>query len=87
MGNDGLYCPVEECEENHGGNCALKQNLPLGFAAAALYMPGQTNFMAPFGPALGMLANSTMAEGEPPMTESWGMWRNCPRLKARDQRK
>lgn len=87
MEGGGLSCPVEECDQNRGGYCGIRQEGPLGWAAAAFYMPGTTNFMAPFGPAVGMLGNSTMAEGQPPMTDSWGMWRNCPRRRANDQRK
>ncbi len=87
MSGAGLYCPVEECEKNSGGYCAVRGDAPLGFAKAAFFAPGQSNFMAPFGPAVGMLGNGVMADGRPPATDSWGMWRNCPRLRADDLKK
>jgi hypothetical protein len=87
MDDGGMFCPVEECDANRGGYCGVRMGAPFGYAPAAFFMPGQTNFMAPFGPALGMLGNSTMAEGQPPMTDSWGMWRNCPRARERDLKK
>jgi hypothetical protein len=87
MDGGDFSCPVEECDKNNGGYCAMRQDGSLGFAASAFFLPGQTNFMAPFGPALGMLKNDTMAEGQPPMTDEWGMWRNCPRRTGKDLKK
>jgi hypothetical protein len=81
MDGDGLYCPVEECEENRGGFCNIKQDGPLGWASAALFMPGQPGFTAPFGTAMGV------SSGIPPVAAGWGMWRNCPRLRDKNQRK
>lgn len=91
MDGGGLNCPVEECDKNRGGYCGIREEGPLGWAAAAYYAPGMSNFMAPFGPAYGMIINNslsnTMAEGQSPAADSPGMWRNCPRRKAIDQRK
>lgn len=87
MEGGGLYCPVEECERNRGGNCGIRGDGPLGFAAAAFYMPGQTNFMSPFAPPIGMINNGMPAVGQPPMNDSWGVWRNCPRLRANNPKR
>lgn len=87
MTSSGLSCPVEECEKNRGGYCGVRGDVPLGFAAAAYYLPGQSSFMAPFAPAAGVLAGGALADGKPPMTDSWGMWRNCPRLRADNPRR
>jgi hypothetical protein len=87
MEDGGLYCPVEECEANRGGYCTIRQDGPLGWASTAFFMPGQTGFLAPFGPVPGMFRSDATAEGQPPAAPEWGMWRNCPRLKDKNQRK
>jgi hypothetical protein len=87
MNGDGLYCPVEECEENRGGYCNIRQDGPLGWASTAFFMPGQPNMMAPLGVPFGVLRNDVTAEGQPNAAPEWGMWRNCPRRRQRDLRK
>ena len=61
MDGGGLYCPVEECEENRGGYCNIRQDGPLGWASMAFFVPGQTNLAAPIGPSLGMLRSDIMS--------------------------
>ena len=83
MDGGGLSCPVEECKDNRGGFCGIRQALPLGFAPSGFFPANNTNFLAPFGPAMSLLKNSAQAEAQPPMTDDWGMWRNCPRISER----
>lgn len=85
MDGEDRHCSVEECEDNQDGLCQRQMDGPMGYAAAAFYMPMQTNFMAPFGPTQSFLMNSTLTDGQPQM--AGGMWRNCPRRKDQDKKK
>jgi hypothetical protein len=87
MDGEGLYCPMEECEENRGGYCNVKQDGPLGWASAAFFMPGQAGLSAPFGQAMGMMPGGAAMGGRPPGAPEWGLWRNCPRLREKNLRK
>ncbi|NLG36636.1 MAG: hypothetical protein GX549_01375 [Clostridiales bacterium] len=80
---DAFFCPVEECDLNHGGYCAAKNRSP-GWRAAA-FLPGdEISQGAPFdgipGPAPVASAYVEDADAAP----QWRSWRNCPYFHSRE---
>jgi len=89
MGNrESLFCPVEHCDANVGGYCGINGKKQLGMAAGALaHHGGVSNNLGNGSLGGAFFFNDVGAEGQPPMTEDWGTWRNCPHYKRMNRRK
>ena len=83
---ESLFCPVEHCNANVGGYCGINGKKYLGMASAALSPMGVSNFMGNGTLGGAFFFNDVGAEGQLPMTEDWGVWRNCPHYKRMNHR-
>ncbi|MGI5877464.1 MAG: hypothetical protein ACOX7W_02520 [Christensenellales bacterium] len=80
---DAFFCPVEECDLNHGGYCAAKNRSP-GWRAAA-FLPGTGVFQdASFDGMPGSAPVAAAFREDAAAAPQWRSWRNCPYFHSRE---
>jgi hypothetical protein len=77
MENYGAFCPNEECANNNGGTCGLRQAALLGMGAWAFQPLGTGAFLSPVAPIAGLLSDDRSAEGHEGSADR-GLFAECP---------